>query len=225
MCLIFHSFFNTIKGLKQEHCSRKYLQIRPYTTVYDLTLHPFCSCRIVRMATFDKRDSGRWRAQIRRRGHSLSDTFANRKDAEAWARRIESEIDAGKTPARKDVAGVKTLGALVDLHIEDMKEVGKPLGRTKAYSLELIKDRLGRSKLETLGRETIIQFGKVRSAEGAGPVTLSLDIGCIRTLLTDGAAIHGSPLPPEQVDRARTALKRLGLDGKARNVTGAPTQR
>jgi len=104
------------------------------------------------MATFDKRDSGRWCAQVRRRGHSLSDTFPNKKDAEAWARRIESEIDNGKTPARKDVAGVKTLGALVDLHIEDMKEVGKPFGRTKAYSLELIKDRLGRSKLENLGR-------------------------------------------------------------------------
>jgi len=175
------------------------------------------------MATFDKRDSGRWRAQIRRRGHSLSDTFANRKDAEAWARRIESEIDNGKTPARKDVAGVKTLGALVDLHIEDMKEVGKPLGRTKAYSLELIKDRLGRSKLENLGREAVIQFGKDRAVEGAGPVTLSIDIGYIRTLLTDGAAIHGLPLSPEQVDLARTALKRLGLVGKSQERDRRPT--
>ncbi len=158
-----------------------------------------------------ERESGRWRAQIRRRGHSLGDTFANRKDAEAWARRIESEIDNGKTP-----------GALVDLHIEDMNEVGKPLGRTKAYSVEPIKDRLGRSKLENLARETIIQFGRDRSADGAGPVTLSLDIGYIRTLLTDGAAIHGSPLSPEQVDRARTALKRLGLVGKGQERDRRP---
>ncbi len=153
----------------------------------------------------------------------LSETFIAKKDAEAWARRIESEIDAGKTPARKDVAGVKTFGALVDLHIEDMKEVGRPLGRTKAYSLELLKNRLGRCKFENLDRERIIQFGKDRASEGAGPVTVSMDIGYIRTLLTDGAAIHGLPLSPEQVDLARTALKRLGLVGKSNERDRRPT--
>lgn len=144
----------------------------------------------------------------------LSETFMAKKDAEAWARRIESEIDNGKTPARKDVAGVKTFGALIDLHIEDMKEVGKPLGRSKAYSLDLLKNRLGLVRLENLDRERIIQFGKARAVEGAGPVTLSIDIGFITTLLTHGAAIHGLPLSPEQVSLARTALKRLGLVGK-----------
>ncbi len=175
------------------------------------------------MATFDKRDSGRWRAQVRRRGHCLSDTFASRKEAEAWARRIESEIDNGKTPTRKDVAGVKTLGALIDLHIADMKEVGKPIGRTKAYSLELLRNRLGQSRLENLDREQVIQFGKNRAGEGAGPVTVSMDIGYLRTLLTDGAAIHGLPLSPEQVDLARTALKRLGLVGKSKERDRRPT--
>jgi integrase len=54
-------------------------------------------------------------------------------------------------------------------------------------------------------------------------VTLSIDIGYIRTLLTDGAAIHGLPLSPEQVDLARTALKRLGLVGKSQERERRPT--
>ncbi len=129
------------------------------------------------MASFTRLPSDNWRALVRRKGHVLSETFSLKKDAEAWARRIESEIDAGKTPARKDVAGVKTFGALIDLHIEDMKEVGKPLGRTKAYSLEFLKNRLGRCEFENLDRERIIQFGKDRANDGAGPVTVSMDVG------------------------------------------------
>lgn len=176
------------------------------------------------MATFNRLPSGKWRAQVRRKGHALGETFTLKKDAEAWARRIESEIDGGKTPARKNVVGVKTLGALIDLHIADMKEVGKVLGRSKAYSLELLKDRLGKVSFENLDREKIIQFGKDRAKEGAGPVTLGIDIGYINTLLTHGAAVHGLPLSPEQINLARVALKRLGLVGKGKERDRRPTQ-
>jgi integrase len=175
------------------------------------------------MATFKKRQSGRWQAQVRRKGHSLSETFAFRKDAEAWARRIEGEIDNGKTPTRKNVSEIKTLGALVDLHIADMHEVGKRLGRSKAYSLDLLKNRLGDVRFENLDRERIIQFGKCRAKEGAGPVTLGIDIGYIGTLLTHGAAVHGLPLSPEQVNLARVALKLLGLVGKGNERDRRPT--
>lgn len=126
------------------------------------------------MATFKKRHSGRWQAQVRRKGHSLSETFALRKDAEAWARRIESEIDGGKTPARKNMGGVKTLGALIDLHIEEMKDVGKVLGRSKAFGLELLKNRLGKVRFENLDREQIIQFGKAPKDKVGNDQTIPL---------------------------------------------------
>lgn len=41
-----------------------------------------------------------------------------------------------------------------------------------------------------------------------------MDLGYIRTLLADGAAIHGLPFSPEPVDLARIALTRPGLVGK-----------
>lgn len=48
------------------------------------------------MATFHQRNSGWWQAKIRRIGYpSQSKSFEYKKDAEAWARDIESKIDKG----------------------------------------------------------------------------------------------------------------------------------
>ena len=176
------------------------------------------------MATIKKRDSGRWQAQVRRKGHALSETFALRADAEAWARRIEGEIDNGKTPTAKNVAGVKTFAALIDLHIADMKEVGKQIGRSKLFSLDLLRDRLGEVRLDRLDRARIIEFGRARAAEGAGPVTLGIDVGYISTMLAHGAAIHGLPVSTEQASLARIALGRLGLIGKGKERDRRPTE-
>lgn len=53
------------------------------------------------MATYTKR-GGMWRAQVRRKGVSMSETFASKADAVAWATRIEHEINVGKlTPGTK----------------------------------------------------------------------------------------------------------------------------
>jgi integrase len=48
------------------------------------------------MATFQQRDGGRWQAKVRRRGCPVqSQTFAKKADAEAWARKVESELERG----------------------------------------------------------------------------------------------------------------------------------
>lgn len=48
------------------------------------------------MATFQQREGGRWQAKVRRRGYpDQSKTFAKKTDAEAWARRVESELERG----------------------------------------------------------------------------------------------------------------------------------
>lgn len=47
------------------------------------------------MATFHQRESGRWQAKVRRDGGVQSRTFAKKADAEAWARKLESEIERG----------------------------------------------------------------------------------------------------------------------------------
>lgn len=48
------------------------------------------------MASITKRKTGTWQAQVRRHGYEgLTRSFDSKSDAEAWARRIESEMDRG----------------------------------------------------------------------------------------------------------------------------------
>ena len=47
------------------------------------------------MATIRNR-SGVWQAQIRKHGHHIpSKSFSKKSDAEAWARKVESEVERG----------------------------------------------------------------------------------------------------------------------------------
>lgn len=95
-----------------------------------------------------------------------------------------------------------------------MCEVGKPPRRSKAATLITLKRDLGKAKIGHLDRSSLIDYGKMRADQGAGPVTLGIDIGVIRMIITHAAAVHGLDISPEPVDPARVALKRLGLIGK-----------
>jgi len=91
-------------------------------------------------------------------------------------------------------------------------------------SLALLEHRLGRFRISELDRERIIQFGKARAHEGAGPVTLGIDLGYIKTILSHAAAVHGVVLSTGPIALARIALARLGLVGKGNERDRRPTQ-
>jgi hypothetical protein len=114
------------------------------------------------VAAIKKLPSGSSRVQIRRKGHYLSSSFLLRKDAEAWARRMESEIDQGKTPTPKRVEGINNLADLIDLHIDDMKSVGRAIGRSKSFAGDPTSGALGRKLEKGLS-------GVVADAEGVRP--------------------------------------------------------
>lgn len=63
----------------------------------------------------------------------------------------------------------------------------------------------------------------MRADQGPEPVTLGIDIGVIKTIITHAAAVHGLDISPEPVDLARVALKRLGLIGKGTERDRRPT--
>ncbi len=175
------------------------------------------------MATFKKLKSGNWRVQVRRKGCYLSETFRRHADAEGWAIATERRIDRGETPKKRARIDPTTFGHLIDLHIDDLKEVGKAPRRSKAFTLDALQSKLGSVKIGDLTRERLIQFGKDRAKEGAGGVTISMDIGYIKLVISHAAAVHGIEISPEPVDLARIALKRLGLIGKGRERNRRPT--
>jgi integrase len=175
------------------------------------------------MATVVKLKSGRWRAQVRREGHILGRTFTSKKDAKTWAIDREREIERGETPKNARVLAITNFGDLVDLHIADMKEVGKAPRRSKENTLRVLKENLGSLSLNSLTRERIVQFGRERARGGAGPQTVSIDIGFIKLVVQHAAAVHGIPIEVEPIDLGRIALKRLGVVGKGRTRDRRPT--
>ena len=172
------------------------------------------------MASITKLPSGAYRVQIRRKGRYASETFLRRDDAHRWARQAETRADQGLAPNKSSVSRLTTFDDLIDLHIIDMCEVGKPPRRSKAATL---KRDLGKEKIGQLDRRKLIDYGKMRADQGAGPVTVSIDIGVIKMIITHAAAVYGLDISPEPVDLARVALKRLGLIGKGTERNRRPT--
>lgn len=176
------------------------------------------------MATFTQLSSGNWRCQVRRRGRYAAETFRRKKDADSWALEIERRFDRGEELVAKRPAVARTFGDLIDVHIKDMMEVGKAPRRSKAYSLEMLKRQLGRVRLRQITREKLIEFGRKRAKQGAGPVTLAADLSYVGTIITHASAIHGIDVSKEPVDLARTALRRLGLIGRSNERERRPTE-
>lgn len=175
------------------------------------------------MATITRLKSGHWRVQVRRKQSYASETFLRHEDARKWATAAERQIDLGESPLKRSKADPKTLAHLIDLHVDDMREVGKAPRRSKQFTLDALRAKLGNVKHKDLTRERLIQFGKDRAKEGAGPVTLSADLGYLKLVLTHAAAVHGVDVKVEPVNLARVALKRLGLIGKSRQRDRRPT--
>ncbi|WP_249132970.1 hypothetical protein [Bradyrhizobium sp. AUGA SZCCT0182] len=81
-----------------------------------------------------------------------------------------------------------------------------------------------RRKRRYISEKRLIKFGRDRAAQGVGPVTVSMDIGAVRLVISHAAAVHGLPVSMQQVDPARIALKRLGLVGKSNERDRRPME-
>lgn len=126
------------------------------------------------MASTNRLPSGLWRAQIRRRSTQLSRTFRLKSDAVRWAAEQEARIDRGETLSKRLVSSGGTLGDLIESHMADMAEVGNAAQRSKEAVLLRLQRDVGKVATTDITREMIIDFGRRRAKEGAGPVTLYL---------------------------------------------------
>lgn len=101
------------------------------------------------MATITKLRSGHWRVQVRRKQSYASETFLRHEDARKWAIATERRIDLGQSPLKRSKVDPTTFAHLVDLHLEDMREVGKAPRRSKQFTLDALKEKLGQVRLRT----------------------------------------------------------------------------
>jgi hypothetical protein len=87
------------------------------------------------MASFIKRGET-WRAQVRRRGHkAVNATFPTKAQAQAWARKIEAEMDARRFMDARGLANI-TLKERIDWYSEEIGGA-HPFGKNKKAVLRI----------------------------------------------------------------------------------------
>ena len=61
---------------------------------------------------------------------------------------MERRTDRGETPSTRVRRDPATFGDLVDLHLADLENIGKCPRHCKTFTLESLKSRLGRIRLQ-----------------------------------------------------------------------------
>jgi hypothetical protein len=140
------------------------------------------------VAAFQKIGS-KWQARIRKAGYpSTSANFDTQKEAKKWATATEKAMD-DKTLADKRAMKDLTLGKLVDHYLQKQKPT-KMYGDTKMANLNRVKRMLGDLLLEALTYERLMTFVEDREKQGAGGVTISMDIAEIAAVIRSGRKVH-----------------------------------
>lgn len=165
--------------------------------------------------------NGKWRALVRRSGHKpVCKTHPTKAAAEAWARKIETQIDSG-APVPTDVV---TVGALLAAY-RKLRDASRPIPDTsnEHYMLKALDRLLGAKDARKLNTEDLVAYCAERRDEGAGPYTLNMDISKLSTALRYAASAKNLLLP-DSVGLARPLLTHLGLIGGGGKRERRPTE-
>lgn len=165
----------------------------------------------------------RWRAQVRPPGRkSISKTFATKKDAERWARQIETELDGQK----KVVASAElTVSKLVDEYRRVRDELGRPIDPTTNthYMLQHLHEDLGSERLTDLTPQRMVKWARERKAQGAGGYTINMELSQLGTLIRHTASFLNVTLP-DVASQARPLLHYGQLITGGNRRTRRPTE-
>lgn len=165
--------------------------------------------------------AGKWRAQVRRKGHPpQTQTFPTKILAEKWARRVEAEIDAGKAGLRASGKPV-SVARLIERYTEEVGS-SKPFGRNKTDVLNRLSAILGEESAGDLTPERIVRYVKVD--RGISGVTAAIDLGFLGSVLKLARALWGYNVHPGVVSEARDILKHMGSVSRSQERDRRPTK-
>ena len=167
--------------------------------------------------------NGKWRAQVRRAGQkSIAKTFALKKDAEAWARKVENGLDEAKPVV---IAEHMTVAALVGHYRQVRADIGRPIEATTNthYMLQHLVEDLGTELVHALNPQRLAKWAKARQAEGAGGYTVNMELSQLGTAIRHTSAFLGVAMP-DVVGAARPLLHYAQLITGGGRRTRRPTE-
>jgi integrase len=163
--------------------------------------------------------AGRWRAQVRRKGHKPEcRTFDTEAQAKAWVRQREGDL----TAKVKKADGL-TLAALIRAY-RGLRDKARPISDSsnEHYQLKTLERLLGEHDAAAMSPDDLVTFAATRRDEGAGPYTINMDVSRLGTVLRYGGAALKVALP-DIVGAARPMLNHLRLIGGGGKRERRPT--
>lgn len=164
----------------------------------------------------------KWRAQVRRAGHkSIARTFKTRREAEAWARRIESGIDESRPVASDDI----TVAELLQTYRRARVELGRPVLPTTNthYMLAHLEEDLGVERIPDLTPQRLVKWAKMRHEQGAKGYTVNMELSALGTAIRHTASFLNTTFP-DVVGQARPLLSYGQLIDGGQKRTRNPTE-
>ena len=131
------------------------------------------------MATIRRRSRGKWEVQIRKAGTHLTKTFTFKKDAQAWARKTESEIERGiyQPPPSEDQLVRDLLKRYESQVVPNQKSINRSISR-----LKVLRTYLGDHRLSRLDSVAIAQYRDARLKLVSGN-TVRKELTLLQTIL------------------------------------------
>jgi integrase len=166
------------------------------------------------MASIIERD-GRWRALIRKGGHTRCATFDTKGAAKDWAEQIERQVDELRASGVMQARGM-TLGDLIDRYTREIYPL-KPWGRTKSADLARLKADLGHLRADTLTSAHFTEHFRQCAADGTGSVSISSLMGYLVGVLRVARTLWHLDISVQAAVDARHALAGLRLLGKSKS--------
>lgn len=165
----------------------------------------------------------KWRAQIRRKGHEpVVRTFDKKTHAESWARKTEEEMRAGLFDDERRLADI-TIADLIDRYT---LEIGakKKFGRSKEGAIDMLKRNIKVKSLADLTSTAVIAYATRRSEQGAGGVTIGIELTYLAQILRIARTMFKMPFKATPVEDARPSLKFMSLVAKSQERDRRPTE-
>jgi integrase len=154
----------------------------------------------------------KWRALIRRKGFkSACKTFAKKSQAEAWARRVEADMDEGRGPSDVETSAL-TVGDCIIKYRELRDSSLRPISlyANEHYILNRLTAELGHLVVARMVPEDLVGYARMRRDDGVNGWTTNTEVSKLGTVLRFAAAAYGVTLP-DVVRAARPLLNHLQL--------------
>lgn len=172
------------------------------------------------MASF-QRIGDKWQARIRKKGFpSTSENFDTKKQAEDWAVKTEAAMIQKQFRDKRAMKDL-TVGKLVDAYL-GKETATKPYGDTKKANLNRLKRKLGSVLLTALSFDRLIAFIDDRAKDGAGGVTIAMDIAELAAVIRSGRNQYNFDLTI--FSEIREHMSDTGLEPKSHERDRRPTE-